>query len=211
MSRAKEPSLQTGGAGEAAVAGHVAGHLVICVAEYRATANRLYGGVIAVKNGAAHRHDRGAAVALVRLDAGQSVRGDDDAHYAYGYVSRAAHSVDSVACVEAHRTVGNGDVDRAGTSGTVGPHTPAGAVADAYPIENNVCRDAAGRLDQDPGTIVENRRVLNDQIGDCGATGTRRKRYARRRKSPEHTVLDVQSRAAAEHDGRAKAVEGEAV
>jgi len=72
--------VQTGGTGVAAIAGGVAGHLVICVAEHNTVADRIYGRVIAVQNGAADRHAREAAVALIRLDAIQAIRGDDNVH-----------------------------------------------------------------------------------------------------------------------------------
>ena len=83
----------------------------------------------------AHCHARGAAAGLIRLDAGQTVPGDDDAHDAHGHVSRAAHRVDPVAGVEVHRAVGDGDIDRAGSSGSVDPHPVAGVVVDVYPSQ----------------------------------------------------------------------------
>ena len=84
---------------------------------------------------AAHGHARDAAARLIRLDAGRTVRGRNDAHDVHGGVARAADRVDAVAGVEARRAVGDGDIDRAGSSGAVDPQSVAGIVVDVQPSQ----------------------------------------------------------------------------
>jgi hypothetical protein len=93
--------LRTRSAGEAAVAS-VPGHLVVRVAERGAATGRPYGIVVGAQHGATYRRARDAAVALVRLDARQAIRGDDDSDDAYGHVSGTGDDADAVAGVEAH-------------------------------------------------------------------------------------------------------------
>ena len=89
--------------------------------------------------------------------------GRDHAHDVHGGVARTADRIDAVAGVEVRRAVGDGDIDRTGASGAVDPQSFAGIVVDAKPSQPDVRRDAAGRLDQEAGRVVEDRRVLNDQ------------------------------------------------